>query len=52
MQPQDPMNAPSAIATSFQDHPFGVRTPYGPVLPSVFPSYCETGPRLADGGVP
>jgi hypothetical protein len=35
----------------FQDHPFGARPPYSPV-PSVFPSYCQVGPRLADGGAP
>ena len=41
-----------AIWQFFQDHPFGVGTPYGPAQPSVSPSYCETGPRLSVGGVP
>jgi hypothetical protein len=41
-----------AIWQFFQDHPFGVKTPYGSPLPSVFPTYCQVGPRHADGGAP
>jgi len=34
------------------DHPFKVaKEPYPPI-PSVFPSYCQIGPRAADGGAP
>jgi hypothetical protein len=41
-----------AIWQFFQDHPFQVpKQPYPPI-PSVFPSYCKIGPRLADGGMP
>jgi hypothetical protein len=39
-----------AIWQFFQDHPFGIKTPYRSPLPSVFPTYCQVGPRLADGG--
>jgi hypothetical protein len=36
----------------FEDHPFKVaKQPYPPI-PSVFPSYCQIGPRAADGGAP
>jgi hypothetical protein len=41
-----------AIWQFFQDHPFGVKTPYATPFPSVFPSYCQVGPRAADGGTP
>jgi hypothetical protein len=41
-----------AIWQFFQDHPFGVKTPYATPFPSVFPAYCKTGPRGADGGAP
>jgi hypothetical protein len=41
-----------AIWQFFQDHPFGTKTSYGSQLPSVFPSYCQLGPRGADGGAP
>jgi len=35
-----------------KDHPFKVvKQPYPPI-PSVYPSYCQIGPRAADGGVP
>ena len=34
------------------DHPFKVaKQPYPPI-PSVYPSYCQIGPRAADGGAP
>jgi poly(3-hydroxybutyrate) depolymerase len=37
----------------FRDHPFKVKPePYKAPLPSVFPSYCQIGPRAADGGAP
>ena len=36
----------------FQDHPFQVATQPYPPIPSVFPSYCQIGPRAADGGAP
>ena len=36
----------------FQDHPFKVATQPYPPIPSVFPSYCQIGPRAADGGPP
>jgi poly(3-hydroxybutyrate) depolymerase len=36
----------------FQDHPFKVSPNPYPPLPSVFPSYCQIGPRGADGGAP
>ena len=39
-----------AIWQFFQDHPFGVKDDYTSGLPSVFPSYCQIGPREADGG--
>ena len=42
-----------AIWQFFEDHPFKVKPePYTSTLPSVFPSYCKIGPRLADGGAP
>jgi hypothetical protein len=42
-----------AIWQFFEDHPFKVKPePYTGTLPSVFPSYCKIGPRLADGGAP
>jgi hypothetical protein len=41
-----------AIWQFFQDHPFQVATQPYPPIPSVFPSYCQIGPRLADGGAP
>jgi hypothetical protein len=35
-----------------EDHPFRVtKQPYPPI-PSVYPSYCQIGPRTADGGAP
>jgi hypothetical protein len=41
-----------AVWQFFLDHPFkGTPQPYPP-LPSVFPSYCQIGPRLGDGGAP
>jgi hypothetical protein len=39
-----------AIWQFFQDHPFKGKQSYGSGLPSVFPSYCQIGPREADGG--
>ncbi len=38
----------------FEDHPFKVSPqPYTKApLPSVYPSYCQIGPRAADGGAP
>ncbi len=36
----------------FEDHPFQVATQPYPPIPSVFPSYCQIGPRAADGGAP
>jgi predicted esterase len=36
----------------FEDHPYGVKDRYPSGLPSVYPSYCRVGPRLADGGTP
>lgn len=39
-----------AIWQFFQDHPFKVEDDYTSGLPSVFPSYCQIGPRKADGG--
>ncbi len=39
-----------AIWQFFQDNPFKATQDYGAGLPSVFPSYCKIGPRLADGG--
>jgi hypothetical protein len=41
-----------AIWQFFQDHPFKTKQPYASGLPSVFPSYCQKGPRAADGGAP
>ncbi len=41
-----------AIWQFFEDHPFKVKPEPYPPLPSVFPSYCKIGPRLADGGAP
>lgn len=41
-----------AIWQFFQDHPFQVEKQPYPPIPSVFPSYCQIGPRLADGGAP
>ncbi len=42
-----------AIWQFFQDHPFKVSPqPYTTTLPSIYPSYCKVGPRLADGGAP
>ena len=42
-----------AIWQFFEDHPFKVSPqPYTTTLPSVYPSYCKIGPRLADGGAP
>ena len=41
-----------AIWRFFQDHPFAVKAPYATPLPSVFPTYCQPGPRNADGGAP
>lgn len=34
------------------DHPFKVSPQPYPPIPAVYPSYCEIGPRAADGGVP
>ncbi len=39
-----------AIWQFFQDHPFKAKDDYASGLPSVFPSYCQIGPREADGG--
>ena len=39
-----------AIWQFFQDHPFKTKDTYPSGLPSVFPSYCQIGPREADGG--
>ncbi len=36
----------------FEDHPFKVSPQPYPPIPSVFPSYCQIGPRAADGGAP
>jgi poly(3-hydroxybutyrate) depolymerase len=41
-----------AIWQFFEDHPFKVSPQPYPPLPAVFPSYCQIGPRLADGGAP
>ena len=49
---RSPRQISPAIWQFFQDHPFGVKTPYGSPFPSVFPSYCPTGPRGADGVAP
>ncbi len=35
-----------------KDHPFKVATQPYPPIPSVYPSYCQIGPRAADGGAP
>lgn len=40
-----------AIWQFFQDHPFKIEDDYTSGLPGVFPSYCQIGPRAADGGV-
>jgi hypothetical protein len=34
----------------FQDHPWKVSPQPYPPIPAVYPSYCEIGPREADGG--
>lgn len=39
-----------AIWQFFQDHPFKAKDAYASGLPSSFPSYCQIGPREADGG--
>ena len=39
-----------AIWQFFQDHPFKTKNDYTSGLPSSFPSYCQIGPREADGG--
>jgi hypothetical protein len=36
----------------FEDHPFKVSPQPYPPIPAVFPSYCQIGPRAADGGAP
>jgi poly(3-hydroxybutyrate) depolymerase len=41
-----------AIWQFFEDHPFRVSPQPYPPLPSVFPTYCQIGPRLGDGGAP
>jgi len=34
------------------DHPFKVKPQPYPPIPAVYPSYCQIGPRAADGGAP
>jgi len=41
-----------AIWQFFEDHPFKVSPQPYPPIPAVFPSYCQVGPRAADGGAP
>jgi hypothetical protein len=41
-----------AIWQFFEDHPFKAKDDYGAGLPSSFPTYCQIGPRAADGGAP
>jgi hypothetical protein len=36
----------------FEDHPFKVKPQPYPPIPAVYPSYCQIGPRAADGGAP
>ncbi len=36
----------------FEDHPFKTKPEPYPPIPSVYPSYCQIGPRGADGGAP
>jgi hypothetical protein len=41
-----------AIWQFFEDHPFKAKDDYAAGLPSSFPTYCQIGPRGADGGSP
>jgi hypothetical protein len=41
-----------AIWQFFEDHPFKVSPQPYPPIPSVYPSYCQIGPRAPDGGAP